>query len=226
MHSNWSRSLVLVGIMLALACTEKGAPTEPADRSAAAPTLAVDHGVDLSRLVPSLSPTFTDWSCVATGTGPVCRGERLTEVAWEPTDEIPCVRPVYHQLTDLRRQTRYYDENYLNFFRRFHLVQTEYWSLSPTGEDAVVISSNVTFTETYVVAGDDATRTIKSNGVLFQLKDTRGGVILQWSGAILEPPGGDLEVIGGNVNSAKSFLKDPEAFLAATCEAMGTEMAS
>jgi hypothetical protein len=186
----------------------------------------VDHGVDLSRLVPSLSPTFTDWSCVPTGTGPVCRGERLIEVAWEPTDEIPCARPVYHQLTDFRRQTRYYDEDYLNFFRRFHLEQTEYWSLSPTGENAVVIRANVTFTETYVVAGDDATRTIKTNGVLFQLKDTRGGVILQWSGAILEPPGGDLELIGGNVNSAKSFLKDPEAFLAATCEAMGTELSS
>jgi hypothetical protein len=82
--------------------------------------------------------------------------------------------------------------------------QTEYWSLSPTGENAVAISSNVTFTETYVVAGDDATRTIKSNGVLFQLKNTRGGVILEWSGATLEPPGGDLEVIGGNANARRA----------------------
>ena len=214
----------LFAAILTAGCTDRQPPTAPAE-SPSSPGLAVGHEVDLSRLVPLLSPTFTDWSCVATGTGPVCRGERLIATAWEPTDEIPCARPVYHQLTDFRRQTRYYDENYLNFFRRFHLVQTEYWSLSPTGENAVVISSNVTFTETYVVAGDDATRTIKSNGVLFQLKDTRGGVILQWSGATLEPPG-DLEVIGGNANSAKSFLKDPEAFLAATCEALGTELVS
>jgi hypothetical protein len=209
---------------LSLALAAFGAACD--DPTAVTPSLAVDHGVDLSRLVPSLSPTFTDWSCVATGNGPVCRGERLIETGWEPTDEIPCARPVYHQLTDLRRQTRYYDENYLNFFRHFHIASTEYWSLSPTGEDAVAITSNGNFTETYVVAGDDGTRTIKSNGVIFQLKDTRGGVILQWSGAILEPAGGDLEVIGGNVNSAKSFLKDPEAFLAATCEALGTELVS
>src|SRR5262245_51715069 len=192
-------------------CDDQTAPTPVTPPALAAAARAIDHGVDISRLVPLLSPTFTDWTCVATGNGPVCRGERLIETGWEPTAEIPCAEPVYHQFTDFRRQTRYYDEDYLNFSRLFHLAQTEYFSLSPAGEDAVVISGTVNFTETYVVAGDDATRTIKSNGLLFQLKDTRGGVILQWSGAVLEPAGGDLEVIGGNVNSAKSFLKDPEA---------------
>jgi hypothetical protein len=89
-----------------------------------------------------------------------------------------------------------------------------------------VISGTVNFTETYVVPGDDQTRTIKSNGMLFQLKDTRGGVILQWSGAVLEPAGGDLAIIGGNVNSVKSFIKDRDVFVAALCNALGTELIS
>jgi hypothetical protein len=181
--------------------------------------------VEVSRLVPLLSPTFTNWSCVLTGNGPVCRGERLIDTGWELSD-FPCASPVYHHFIDFRRQTRYHDEDYLNFFRRFRLDQAEYFSLSPTGEHPLVIRAQVNFTETYVVPGDDQTRTIKGNGLLFQLKDTRGGVILQWTGATLERPGVDLEVLAGNVNSVKSFLKDPEAFLAATCHALGTELIS
>jgi hypothetical protein len=206
-----------------------GSPSFPGSATADpvfAASPSADHDVDVSLLVPLLSPTFTNWTCVATGTGPICRGERLVDSGWRASD-FPCTQLVYEHSTDYRTQTRYYDENYLNYFRRFHMDAPDYLSLSPTGEGTtVVIDAHLNFIETFGVPGDDQTLTVKTEGLLFQLKDTHGGVILQWSGSILEPFGGDLEIIGGNVNSVKSFVSDPDAFLAAVCHALGTDLAS
>jgi hypothetical protein len=115
-----ARTLILTALVTA--CDHATDPVDPSTPSV--PSFTVDHGVDVSLLVPLLSPTFTNWTCVPTGTGPVCRGERHIETGWEPTAEFPCAQPVYHQSTDFRRQTRYYDEDYLNFSRLFHLDQS------------------------------------------------------------------------------------------------------
>ncbi len=182
------------------------------------------HDVDLSRLVPLLSPTFTHWRCVATGHGPVCSGDRLLESGWAPSD-FPCALPVYARFREYRTQTRYHDENYLNYFRRFHQDQAEYFSLSPTGDGPVVlVDGHNNWTETYVVPGDDETRTIESSGLLFKLKDIHGGVLRQWAGQIVEAPGEDLQIQGGNVRSWKS-LTDGEEVVPALCAALGTEVA-
>ena len=216
--------LALAGL---IACDSPTRPAEPlSSPPSAAGTLAAvkpDHDVDVSRLVPLLSPTFTNWRCVATGQGPVCSGDRLLESGWLPSD-FPCSLPVYTRFRQYRTQTRYYDEDYLNFFRRFHQDAPEYFSLSPTGNgQVVVIDTHSNWTETYVVPGDDQTRTIETFGLLFKLKDIHGGVLRQWSGQITEPPGEDLEIQGGNVRSPKSLLETD--VVTALCAALGTEAA-
>jgi hypothetical protein len=184
---------------------------------------AAVHEVDISLLVPLLSPTFTNWKCVSTGHGPNCSGDRLLESDWEATD-LPCSQTVYSRFRQYRTQTRYYDEDNLNFFRRFHQDAPEYFSLSSTGDGpVVVVDAHSNWTETYVVAGDDQTRTIEGVGMFFKLKDTHGGVIRQWSGHILEVPGEDLFIQGGNIHSWKS-LTDDEDVVPALCSALGTEL--
>jgi hypothetical protein len=129
---------------------------------------------------------------------------------------------VYSRLREYRTQTRYYDEENLNFFRRFHQDQAEYFSLSPTGDGPVVlVDAHNNWTETYIVPGDDQTRTIETSGLLFKLKDVHGGVLRQWAGQIIEAPGEDLEIQGGNVRSPKSLLNTD--VVTALCAALGTE---
>lgn len=200
----------------------------PVDASAATAQASLaaqgtGHDVDVSLLVPLLSPTFTNWKCVSTGTGPVCSGDRLIESDWEPTD-LPCSQVVYSRLRQYRTQTRYYDQNNLNYSRRFHQDAPEYFSLSPTGEGAVVVvDAHSNWTETFGIRGDGSTITIDGFGMLFKLKDTRGGVLRQWAGHTLEAPGEDLLIQGGNIHSWKS-LTDSEDVVPALCSALGTEL--
>jgi hypothetical protein len=202
-----------------LACGDRADLSGPVQNG-----LAAAHDVDVSLLVPLLSPTFTNWKCVSTGNGPVCSGDRLRESGWAPSD-FPCALPVYSRFREYRTQTRYHDEDYLNYFRRFHQDQAEYFSLSPTGDGSVVlVDAHNNWTEAYVVPGDDQTRSIETSGLLFKLKDVHGGVLGQWAGQIIEAPGEDLEIKAGNVRSRKS-LTNGEEIVPALCSALGTEVA-
>ena len=216
--------LALAGL---IACDPPTRPAEPLSPppgpAGALAALGAGHDVDVSRLVPLLSPTFTNWRCIARGNGPVCSGDRLLESGWVPSD-FPCALPVYTRFRQYRTQTRYYDEDYLNFFRRFHQDAPEYFSLSPTGEGpVVVVEAHSNWTEKYVVPGDDQTRTIEGVGMFFKLKDTNGGVLRQWSGHTLEAPGEDLLIQGGNTRSPKSLTEDEEV-VSALCAALGTDV--
>lgn len=87
----------------------------PATRaSAERPGGTVDEAV----LVPSLSTSFAPWDCKATRTGPVCSGERHLDLAPAPMD-LPCDVPLWAAYSEDRHQTRYYDEDNLNYFRTF-----------------------------------------------------------------------------------------------------------
>ena len=77
----------------------------------------------------------------------------------------------------------------------------------------------------YGTPGDVQTITFESTGLFFKLKDTRGGVLRQWAGHIIEAPGENLEMQGGIIRSWKN-LTDPEEVAPALCAALGTELAS
>lgn len=207
-------------------CESASVPVDPGSSNAAQAafdTQRTGHDVDVSLLVPLLSPTFTNWKCANTGNGPVCSGDRLLEGGWEPTD-LPCSQAVYTRFSQYRTQTRYYDLDNLLYFSRFHTDAPEYFTLSPTGDGpVVVVDAHSNWTETFAIPGNNQTFTVESVGMLFKLKGTHGGVIRQWSGHILEAPGEDLEIQGGNIHSWKS-LTDPEEVVPALCAALGTEL--
>ena len=71
--------------------------------------------VDESRLVPSLSASFAPWTCKAVQTGPVCNGERRIDTGWGPFDFSCGDTPVYARHEEVRRATRYYGWDYLNY---------------------------------------------------------------------------------------------------------------
>ena len=88
--------------------------------------------VDESRLVPALAPGWGEWRCQLRATGPVCSGERHQRFGWEAAD-LPCDVPLYSRYTNDRYQTRYYDLDYRNYFRKFRTTELDEMSTSPDG---------------------------------------------------------------------------------------------
>lgn len=144
-------------------------------------------GVVVEDLVPALSPTFAPWTCRSARTGPVCRGERHLNGAWEPAG-LPCAVPVWNKQVSDRTQTRYYDHDNLNYFRRFRTRDVDYFSTSPTGEHAGSVSTRVRFFETFGVRGDDKTITVTTKGILWDVRTPEGGrPLFRVVGTLVEP---------------------------------------
>lgn len=143
-------------------------------------------GVDESRLVPTLSPTFAPWSCKATRTGPVCTGERHPYDAWAPSD-LPCAVPVWGARQEHRYQTRYHNRDYLNYFRASRTNDTDYLSTSPKGPATATIRTNARFFATFGTLGDDQTMTITTVGVIWDIRPARGRALFRAVGVLVEP---------------------------------------
>jgi hypothetical protein len=197
----------------------------PATPSAAATPDQDD--VDETRLVPALSPTFAPWDCKLKLTGPVCTGERHLDFDWAPAD-LPCNVPLWGSRSEDRYQTRYYDHDYLNYYRDFRTNDADYFSTSPTGPATATISSTVRFFETFDVPGDDQTLTITTEGVLWDLRSSHGSALFRVVGTLVEPYNatptfsGQVTVNGESTryNNAplEEFLTE-EFFVAAVCQA-------
>jgi len=142
--------------------------------------------VDRSRLVPALSPTFVPWTCTMKMTGPVCDGERHLFSDWAPAD-IPCDVPLWNSRVEHRYQTRYYDHDYLNFFRTFRTNDVDYFSTSPTGPADATIKANIRFVERFAVPGDDQTLTVISHGTLWDIRSAQGPAVFRAVGKLVEP---------------------------------------
>jgi hypothetical protein len=195
----------------------------PTTASAQAPPGPMDE----SRLVPTLSPTFTPWTCKAKQTGPVCTGERHLTFDWELTD-FPCAVPVYNARDERRRQTRFYDWNYLNYDRSFQSNDVDWFSTSPQGPATGSISTTIRFQELYGVPGDDATRTITTDGVLYDIRSAHGASLWRAVGNLVEPPG-EVGTFTGHVTDhgvSMRFVDAPfsevlpdDTFVSVVCEA-------
>ena len=217
-----NRTSSLRAAALATVCAW-GLLATPATASADSPPGPVDE----SRLVPSLSPTFTPWTCKAKQTGPVCTGERHRTSDWELTD-FPCAEPVYNARDERRRQTRFYDWNYLNYYRSFESKDVDWFSTSPDGPATGSIGVTVRFTEHFAVPGDDSTLTIVSDGVLYDIRPALGAPLWRAVGTLVEPPGEvgtftghvtDHGVTTRYVDASFADVLTDETFVSAVCEA-------
>lgn len=166
--------------------------------------------VDESRLQPALSPTFTPWSCQTKTTGPVCKGERHLSSGWEPFD-ISCGDvELWTRREEDRYQTRFYNEDYLDFHREFRTNDIDYLSTSPTGPATGSISTNVRFEEPFAVPGDDRTRTIISDGLLWDIRSAQGSAVWRAVGTLVEAPDA-VGLFSGQVTSGSQTQRFHDA---------------
>ena len=112
------------------------------DAGGAASVTAADREIDESRLVPALAPGWGEWRCHLRATGPVCSGERHQRLGWAAAD-LPCDVPLYSRYTSDRYQTRYYDHDYRNYFRKFRTTDLDEMSTSPEGPVTATIRGQV-----------------------------------------------------------------------------------
>jgi hypothetical protein len=136
--------------------------------------------------VPALSSSFAPWDCNAKLTGPVCTGERHLSDDWAPIPDV-CDVPIWGSRVEHRYQTRYYDHDYLNYYREFRTNDVDYLSTSPTGPATASITTNVRIFETFDVLGEDQTLTITTKGVLWDLRSSQGSAVLRAVGTLVEP---------------------------------------
>lgn len=202
-HSSAAAALVLLLSHLGASAPALGAAPEP---------------VDESRLVPALSPTFVPWTCQTKQTGPVCKGERHTDTGWEPV--FPCGdTPVWNRYVSDRYQTRYYNHDYLDYYREFRTNDTDYFSTSPTGPATATITVNVRFQSPFAVLGDDQTRTILTQGVLMDIRSVNGPAVFRVVGNAIEPPG-EPGTFTGHVTVGSTTTRYVDAPLS---EALGSD---
>ena len=133
--------------------------------------------------MPALAPGWGEWRCHLRATGPVCSGERHQRIGWAEAD-LPCDVPLYSRYTSDRYQTRYYDHDYRNYFRRFRTTDLDEVSTSPEGPVTATIRGRVRFVETFDVPGDDTTRTITSIGTLWEVRRVDGAPLLRVVGTL------------------------------------------
>ena len=185
--------------------------------------------VDESRLMPTLSPTFTPWSCQTKQEGPVCKGERHTSTGWGTFDFGCGGTPLWSHTRSDRYQTRYYNEDYVIAYSEFRTNDSDYLSTSPTGPAMATISTNVRFSEPYAVPGDARTRTIITDGALWDIRSSQGAAVWRAVGTLIEPPDA-VGTFSGHVTAAgktTSFVDTPitevlsdDTFVAVVCAAV------
>lgn len=178
--------------------------------------------------MPALSPTFAPWDCKAKRTGPVCTGERHLRHDWAPVDDASCDVPIWGSRVEDRYQTRYYDHDYLNYYREFRTNDVDYFSTSPTGPATAQISSTVRFFETFDVRGDDQIMTIITKGATWDLRPAQGPALFRVVGTLVEPYNAAATFSGQVTINGKSTRYDDapleeffseEFFLATLCQA-------
>ncbi len=231
----------LVALVALTTCAAGAAPAAPVPDEPAAATAVrllassadARHAtgrratVDEDALVPALSPGFAPWTCRVSRTGPVCRGELHLELDWVPAD-LPCDVPVWNrQLVD-RTQTRYHDDEGLNWFRTFRTTNRDEFSTSPVGPATGSVVTRSRFVETFDVPGDDRTITVTSEGVLWDVRPATGRSLFRVVGTLIEPydapPTFSGRVMLHGVTSRHhdvplSTVLDDERFGALLCEA-------
>lgn len=152
--------------------------------------------VDESRLVPALSPSFVPWTCKVKQSGPVCTGERHVSSDWAAFDFGCGETPLWFSNRSDRWQTRFYNMEYLDFYREFRTKDVDYLSTSPTGPATATIRTHARFVEHFAVPGDDGTRTIITSGVLWDIRPSHGPAQWRAVGTLVEPPDAEATFTG------------------------------
>ena len=156
----------------------------------------------------------------------MCDGERHQSTGWGALD-LPCDVPLYASSTSDRYQTRYYDRDDLNYYRKFRTTDIDHVSTSPEGPATATIRGQSRFFETFDVRGDDSTITVTTIGTLWEVRQrVHGPPVLRVVGMAVEPYNGPATFSGRitTANGTQSYqnvsLDVPiELFLTAACEA-------
>ncbi|RYB96275.1 hypothetical protein EUA06_01450 [Nocardioides glacieisoli] len=155
----------------------------------AAPAVGDPPGeVDESLLVPTTLDSSFAFTCRERPTGPVCTGDRHIDTGWAPLD-LPCHVPLHGRYVSDRYTTRYYDQDYLGYYRTFRTDDVDQLSTSPGGPATGTIESRTRFAETYAVPGDDSTFTIVTTGTIWDIRTLGRPSIFRAVGTLVEPPG-------------------------------------
>lgn len=157
--------------------------TVPAGARAAPPA-----AVDESRLVPTTLDSAFEFECRERSSGPVCTGGLAFDTGWAPSD-LPCDQPVHGRFVLDRHTTRYYDTDYLGYYRTFRTTDVDMLSTSPDGPATGLIETRVRFVEPFAVRGDDSTVTVISSGTLWDIRSVGRPSIFRAVGTLVEPPG-------------------------------------
>jgi hypothetical protein len=89
----------------------------------------------------------------------------------------------------VRRATRYYGWDYLNYDRRFWTNDIDYLSTTAGGPATATISTTVRFAEPFAVPGDGSTFTVITDGVIWDIRSAHGAALFRAVGTLVEPPG-------------------------------------
>jgi hypothetical protein len=144
--------------------------------------------VDQSLLVPTTLDSAFDFTCRERPTGPVCTGGLSFDTGWAPSD-LPCHEPLHGRFILDRHTTRYYDTDYLGYYRTFRTANLDLLSTSPDGPATGTIETRVRFVEPFAVPGDDTTVTVISTGSLLDIRSVGRPAIFRMVGTLTEPPG-------------------------------------
>ena len=185
--------------------------------------------VDESRLVPALSPSFAPWTCKAMQTGPVCDGERNVATEWGPFDFSCGDFAVYARTDSVRRQTRYYNWDYLDYENRFWIDDIDYLSTSLGGPATARITATMRAFLPVAVPGDGSTITVVTEGVPWDIRSAQGPSLWRAAGTLVEPPG-EVGTFTGHVtdhgvttayeNAPLTQVLPDEKFVNLVCEAV------
>ena len=151
--------------------------------------------VDEALLVPTTLDSSFDFTCRVRPTGPVCTGDRHIDTGWGPSD-LPCHVPLHGRYVSDRTTTRYYDRDYLGYYRTFRTDDVDQLSTTPGGPTSGTIETRVRFVEPFGVRGDDTTVTVITSGTIWDIRTVGRPSIFRAVGTVVEPPGATATFTG------------------------------
>ena len=140
---------------------------------------ASPHQVDPAGMAPPLNPSYDNWACTDTGTGPICRAS--LDDAWSNVDTgLACDgRPIYETATYESNPVRWHTPDGLAVRTFDPETFNGRWTLSSTGAGpSITLKTQWNLHYDYLVPGDRSTRVLTSTGSYWQV--TARGYGLVW----------------------------------------------
>lgn len=175
-------------------------------------------------VLPTLNPPAPSfYTCSATGSGAICRGQNVEMLDAEPTGII-CGTPqnpieLLETSTSTLSATRYYDSAG-NLTRRFRYTRMEGTITNPATGITAKLSGRTDLIDTLAVPGDLSTATTQQTGPA-QISLPGHGVLLLDTGRIVFDPDGNAVSTSGHL-ALFNYFNGNTAEAARLCSALGS----